>query len=107
MKYPHLIAGLLLVGALAGCDDAPKRPAPPVPTVYWAHTQGTVRGLDYRNGYVYITIETDDRHALFTVKLEETVPPVWTGLRGRFTYESSNKEAGTWKNFLVLERLPE
>jgi hypothetical protein len=73
---------------------------------YWISTQGYVREIVVRDGSQgsYVIIETEE-HALFTVHLMDGVPPVWKGLHGQFVYESASKEAGTWKNFLVVKRL--
>jgi hypothetical protein len=100
LAYWYLAAGLLL----AGCDDTPARPpAPSGP--YWAHTQGFIRQVDFKDGYAYVRIETEEGQ-LFTVKLLDGAPPVWVGLHGRFAYEANDRASVTWKNFQVEKRLP-
>jgi hypothetical protein len=102
---------LLLAVLLVGCADAPKSSPtpPPAPTGYWITTTGTVRFVSYglqdpHTSLSRVVIETDSGQ-VFTVQLLDPVPPVWVGLRGQFAYESASKEAGTWKNFLVRQRL--
>ena len=107
MKF-HWLLPLAL--ALCACDSDPQvhQPAHQVSTGYWIATTGTVQqvGLTHDGRYSFVIIEADD-HQMFSVILLDPAPPVWVGLRGQFAYESSSKETGVWKNFLVKKRLPD
>lgn len=92
---------------LAGCEDTSQPSSPPAPTGYWVTVEGTVRYVDRDSqGLSYVCIETEQGQN-FTVKLLDHTPPVWQGVHGVFAYESADKTSGTWKNFVVKQRLPE
>ena len=100
MKALLLLGATLLLNANQNaCQEEQPKP-------YWVHTQGTVRHVGYDKQGSHVIIETEE-HSIYTVNLLDSAPPVWVGLHGRFSYESSSKEQGLWKNFHVDRRLPD